>query len=85
MDSGKKSSNIPDGQSCHRFEEHISDSEIVQNIKFGRTIATGLIHEVIGKAGEEELFKSLRKGKLVLIVDESTDKTNAKFFVILNK
>ena len=57
----------------------------MQNIKFGRTKATGLIHVFIGKAGKEELFKSLRKGKCVLIVDESTDKTTAKFCVIVNE
>ncbi len=50
------------------------DSKIAENIKCGRTKATGLINNVTGKEYHEQLIQLLRENKFSLIVDESTDK-----------
>ncbi len=50
------------------------DSKIAEQIKCGRTKATGILTKVTGEESHEQLLIVLKERKFPLIVDESTDK-----------
>ena len=49
------------------------DSKIAQEVTLGKTKATGIVKNVIGKCHFEELAQQLRTTKFSVIIDESTD------------
>lgn len=56
---------------------HLSDS-IVQSMKLGRTKATAIINNVVGKVHKAEIEQDLRNEKFSLLIDESTDRGTIK-------
>ncbi|KAJ8912516.1 hypothetical protein NQ315_015600 [Exocentrus adspersus] len=56
---------------------HLNDS-VVQSMKLGRTKATAIINNVVGKVHKVEIEEDLRNGKFSLLIDESTDRGTIK-------
>ena len=67
------------------LKNHVPDSQIIANTRCGRTKTFAIIRDVIGAAGKRDLVNILKKTSFSIIVDESTDRTTTKFFVILNR
>lgn len=49
------------------------DSKIAEKLKLGRTKATAIVKNVIGRFEGECLVKTLKQSKFSIIIDESTD------------
>ncbi|KAF0696484.1 Uncharacterized protein FWK35_00036827, partial [Aphis craccivora] len=66
-------------------QEAFSDSDIAKGLSIGRTKATAITKNVIGKCYHEDLASKLMKYKFSVIIDESTDVGTVKNMAICVK
>lgn len=59
------------------------DSELGNQIKFGRTKAHAIVTNVTGKVSYEKVLNQLRNEKFSLIADESTDRSTTKHMALV--
>uniref|UniRef100_H2ZRS9 DUF4371 domain-containing protein n=1 Tax=Latimeria chalumnae TaxID=7897 RepID=H2ZRS9_LATCH len=60
------------------LKDIFKDSNIAQNLSFGRTKATAISKNIIGSCYFEELSEILKRKKFSVLIDESTDIGNVK-------
>uniref|UniRef100_H3BFK0 DUF4371 domain-containing protein n=1 Tax=Latimeria chalumnae TaxID=7897 RepID=H3BFK0_LATCH len=65
------------------LKDIFKDSNITQNLSFGRTKATAISKNIIGSCYFEELSEILKRKKSSVLIDESTDIGNVKTLCIV--
>lgn len=66
----------------HLIQHVGKDSDVIPKLQLGRTKATSILCEVIGKESKEICVNIMKENRFSIIVDESTDVSSTKFLCI---